>query len=85
VQNDSSAPVKVTATDITAMPQQRISVNDHGKTVSFEGVPLRQVLERVGVTLSDSLRGKWLSSFLLVEAADGYRVVFAFLRKDCRR
>jgi hypothetical protein len=46
VQNDTSAPVNVTATDITAMPHQKVSVDDHGKTITFEGVPLRLVLER---------------------------------------
>jgi Oxidoreductase molybdopterin binding domain len=85
VQNDSSAPVNVTATDITAMPHQKVSVDDHGKTVTFEGVPLRLVLEKGGVAFGDSgdsLRGKRLSSCLLVEAADGYRVVVALPELD---
>jgi hypothetical protein len=82
VQNDTSAPVNVTATDITAMPHQKVSVDDHGKTITFEGVPLRLVLEKAGVTFGDSLRGKRLSSYLLVEAADGYRVVIALPELD---
>ena len=82
VQNESAAPVKVTAAEITALPHQEIAVDDHGKTVRFEGVPLRLVLEKGGVTLGDSLRGKRLSSCLLVEAADGYRVVIALPELD---
>jgi hypothetical protein len=82
VQNDTSAPVNVTATDITAMPHQKVSVDDHGKTITFEGVPLRLVLEKAGVAFGDSLRGKRLSSYLLVEAADGYRVVIALPELD---
>ena len=82
IQNESGAPVKVSSAEITAMPHQKVSVDDHGKTVSFEGVPLRLVLEKAGVTFGDSLRGKRLSSCLLVEAADGYRVVIALPELD---
>jgi hypothetical protein len=82
IRNETSAPVKVRAAEITAMPHQKVSVDDHGKTVTFEGVPLRLVLEKGGVTLGDSLRGKRLSSCLLVEAADGYRVVIALPELD---
>ncbi len=82
VQNGSSAPVKLSATEITALPHQEISVDDHGKTVRFAGVELRLVLEKAGVALGSSLRGKRLSSCLLVEAADGHRVVFALPELD---
>ena len=37
VQNESGAPVKLTAAEIAALPHQQISVDDHGKTVRFEG------------------------------------------------
>jgi hypothetical protein len=82
VQINSGTPVKVTAADINAMPHQTVSVESHGKTVSFEGVPLRLVLEKAGATLGETLRGKRLASYLLAEAADGYRVVFALPELD---
>jgi hypothetical protein len=82
VQNGSGAPFKITAAEIAALPHQKISVDDHGRTVRFEGVALRLVLEKAGVALGSSLRGKRLSSCLLVEAADGYRVVFALPELD---
>jgi hypothetical protein len=82
IQIDSSARIKVAATDINAMPHQSVPVESHGKTVSFEGVPLRLVLEKAGVTFGETLRGKRLASYLLVEAADGYRVVFALPELD---
>jgi Oxidoreductase molybdopterin binding domain len=82
VQNESGAPVKVTAAEIAGLPHQEVSVDDHGKAVRFGGVPLRLVLEKGGVTFGDSLRGKRLSSCLLVEAADGYRVVIALPELD---
>jgi hypothetical protein len=82
VQSESGARVKVTAAEIAALPHQEIAVDNHGKTVRFGGVPLRLVLENGGVTFGDSLRGKRLSSCLLVEAADGYRVVVALPELD---
>ena len=82
VQNEAGATVKVTAAEIAAMPHQKVSVDDHGKTVTFEGVPLRLVLEKGGVTFGDSLHGKRLSSCLVAEAADGYRVVIALPELD---
>src|SRR5215472_17696686 len=50
--------------------------------VSFEGVTLKSVLEKAGVTFGESIKGKRLSSSLLVEAADGYRVVIALPELD---
>jgi hypothetical protein len=82
VQNESGAPVKVTAAEIAALPHQEAPVDYHGKTVRFGGVPLRLVLEKGGITFGDSLRGKRLSTCLLVEAADGYRVVIALPELD---
>jgi len=82
VQNELGAPMKVTAADISAFPHQEVTLDEDGKTVRFVGVPLRLVLEKGGVTFGNSLRGKRLSSCLLVEAADGYRVVIALPELD---
>jgi hypothetical protein len=82
VQSEAGTRVKIGAAEIAALPHQEISVDDHGKTVRFEGVPLRLVLEKGGVTFGDSLRGKRLSSCLLAEGADGYRVVIALPELD---
>jgi hypothetical protein len=48
----------------------------------FEGVALKAVLERGGVGFGETLKGKRLASCLLVEAADGYRVVIALPEID---
>jgi hypothetical protein len=82
VQNDSGSAVKITAAEITVIDHQKTSVDEHGKTVTYEGVPLRSVLEKAGVTFGETLRGKRLSSCLLVEAADGYQVVIALPELD---
>ena len=82
VQPEVGAPVKFSAADITGMPHQTTTVESHGKKLSYEGVPLRLLLEKAGVTFGETLHGKRLSSYLLVEAADGYRVVFALPELD---
>jgi hypothetical protein len=66
-------------TDLAALPQVKVSVTDHATKgqVTYEGVSLSSVLEREGVSLGESLKGKRLASCLLVEAADDYRVVIA--------
>jgi hypothetical protein len=42
----------------------------------------RSVLEKAGVEFGEAIRGKRLASCLLVEAADGYRVVIALPELD---
>jgi hypothetical protein len=82
IQNEANARVKITAAEIVGMPHQKMTVDDHGKSVMMEGVPLRQVLEKAGVTFDHSMHGKSLTRCLLVGAADGYRVVFAMAELD---
>jgi Oxidoreductase molybdopterin binding domain len=52
------------------------------RMTNYEGVPLNAVLEKAGVAFGESLRGKRMASCLLVEAADGYRVVIALPELD---
>jgi hypothetical protein len=72
----------VSAADIAAMPHQKLPLDAHGKSVNFEGVPLRLVLEKAGMAFDNSMHNKRLTSYLLVDAADGYRVIFAMPELD---
>lgn len=78
----SVAPVKISAAEIAAMPHQSATVENHGRKIIYSGVPLRLLLEKAGVTFGESIHGKRLASYLLVQAADGYRVVFALPELD---
>jgi hypothetical protein len=40
------------------------------------------LLDKAGVPAGDKLRGKWIGSFVVVEAIDGYRAVFALAELD---
>jgi DMSO/TMAO reductase YedYZ molybdopterin-dependent catalytic subunit len=60
------------------LPRRTVSVKGRkGDPVTYEGVTLPEILKAAGTTLGEELRGPLLTSYVLVEAADGYRVIFA--------
>ena len=79
VQSVDGTTVTLTAADLRALPHRVLDVKDphDGKPLKFDAITLKAVLEKGGVTLGDSLRGKRVSQCLLVEAADGYSAVIA--------
>jgi hypothetical protein len=66
------------------MPRKTLKVlNAHEKKDEvYEGVPLQELLRRAGVPQGDSLRGAAMATYVLAEAADGYRVVFPLAELD---
>lgn len=72
----------VIAAQISKLPHVTVAVQDHEKPTQFEGVPLALVLSMAGIQLGDAMRGPRMAEVLLVEAADGYRVVFALAEID---
>lgn len=69
--------------DIESLPHVKVTASGHSSaSVTFEGVMLKSVLEKAGVTFGESMKGKRLTSCLLVEGADGYRVVIALPEMD---
>ena len=82
VRNGSGPPVVLSRAEIEALPHVRVETDRSGETVRFEGVLLRSVLEKAGVTFGDALQGKQLASVLVVEAGDGYRVAMALPELD---
>jgi hypothetical protein len=77
VQNESGKQTVLTRADIEALPRVKVTVGGASSSTTFEGVALKALLEKAGVSFGESVRGKRLASYLLVEAADGYRVVIA--------
>lgn len=69
--------------DLDSLPHVKVTASEHSSaSVTFEGVLLKSVLEKAGVPFGESMKGKRLTSCLLVEAADGYRVVIALPELD---
>jgi hypothetical protein len=82
IQADAGKQV-LSRTDIEGLPHVKVTASEHSSgPVGFEGVTLKSILEKAGVSFGESLKGKRLSSCLLVEAADGYRVVIALPELD---
>jgi hypothetical protein len=83
VQTDSGKQVVLGRADLEALPHVKVTASEHSSgPVNFEGVTLKSVLEKAGVTFGESMKGKRLTNCLLVEAADGYRAVIALPELD---
>ena len=69
---------------LDSMPRKKVSAKDYKSTtiVTFEGVELHEVLRRAGVKFGKEMKHSELSKYLLVEALDGYKVVFALPELD---
>jgi hypothetical protein len=68
--------LKLSFSDLARFPRQNLRATDElGKESLFEGVLVAEILKAAGVKFGKELRGKRLADYLLVETADGYRVV----------
>jgi len=74
--------VTLTPAQIAKAPRTTVSVNDHDKPSTYEGVTLAALLAAAGTPLSDKMKGPQLTQALLFEASDGYKVVFALAEID---
>jgi DMSO/TMAO reductase YedYZ molybdopterin-dependent catalytic subunit len=79
-----TTPLTISAADLHKMAQTTIHVtNPHTlKQEVYEGVPLALLLKQAGVPQGDQIRGPWMASYVVAEAADGYRVVFSLAELD---
>ena len=82
VQIEGGKPTVMARADIESLPHIKVSTSASGASATFEGVALEAVLEKAGVGFGTSLKGSRLASCLLVEAADGYRVMIALPELD---
>jgi DMSO/TMAO reductase YedYZ molybdopterin-dependent catalytic subunit len=83
IRGDIPAPLILKADDLARMPREAVSIPEQdGTKVNYEGVPLREILQRAGVPLGKDLRGKALASYVLAKARDGYQVVFSLGEMD---
>lgn len=74
-----SSPLDLTVADLKGMPRKTLRVeNPHSKkTEVYEGVLVEDLLQKAGVPQGEQLRGQAMAMYVLVEAADNYRVVFS--------
>jgi hypothetical protein len=72
----------LTATQTASLPHVTVDTRDHDTPARLEGAPLSALLSSAGIQLGDTMRGRRMTEALLVEAADGYKVVYALAELD---
>jgi hypothetical protein len=83
VRGDGATPLQLGSGDLARMARRSVKVKDHdGRESVFDGVLVADILKKAGIKQGKELRGEQLATYLLVEAADGYRVVFALPELD---
>jgi DMSO/TMAO reductase YedYZ molybdopterin-dependent catalytic subunit len=75
-------PLTLTTDDLARMPQASVKMSSNGLETTYEGVWLHEILKRAGVPSGSELRGKALTTYLLIEAKDGYQVLFSLAEID---
>jgi DMSO/TMAO reductase YedYZ molybdopterin-dependent catalytic subunit len=77
-------PFTLSLDDMKKMPRKTVRVeNAHAKkTEVYEGVPLDALLQKAGVSQGEQLRGKGMTGYVLVEAADNYHALFSLAELD---
>lgn len=77
------SPFELSMEELKAMPQSDVSVKDRDEEVhSFQGVLLIDLLKKAGLEFGKGIKGKAQAQYLLVEAADDYKVIFSLPEID---
>jgi DMSO/TMAO reductase YedYZ molybdopterin-dependent catalytic subunit len=83
VEGEVQKPLKLTVQDLAKYPVTEATAKDkEGKEHTYKGTLLSVVLDAAGVTLGKQLRGENLAKYVLITAADNYRVVYALPEID---
>jgi hypothetical protein len=81
--NEKGQAAEFSAEAFAKLPRQTVKASDPaGTPATYEGVSLAEVLKAAGVTMGKDLKGPLLANCLIVQAADGYRVVFSLPEID---
>jgi DMSO/TMAO reductase YedYZ molybdopterin-dependent catalytic subunit len=83
VAGDVPKPATLALSELRALPRTTVGVQDEdGRTSTYEGVLVGELLKRAGAPLGNDLRGDAVATYVLVIANDGYRVVFSLAELD---
>lgn len=83
VSGEVTTPLDLKLNDMQLFTQTEVIHKEKdNKDHIYSGVVLSAILQKAGVTLGKDLRGKNLTKYVLIEASDGYRVVFALAELD---
>jgi hypothetical protein len=83
IGGDVERPLTINAVDFAKLERHTVRARGHdGREGTFEGVAIVDLLRLAGVPLGKDLRGDRMLTDLVVEATDGYRVLFALPEID---
>src|SRR4051812_44097884 len=75
--------VNITATEFAALPHQGVKFADMGQQErNYSGVPVRELLAKVGAPVGEKMRGPALMLGVIVRCKDNYDVLFALAEFD---
>ncbi|RYD77975.1 MAG: molybdopterin-binding protein [Sphingobacteriales bacterium] len=76
-------PITISAADLNKMPRIDVSrIDKNDKAHQFSGVLLSVLLTNSGANTEKALHGENLTKYVVVEAVDGYKVVFSLAELD---
>jgi hypothetical protein len=73
IAGDVSKPLTLSPADLKTYPRATATIQDEGRTVTYEGVLLGELLSRAGAPLGAELRGNNVASYVLAKARDDYQ------------
>jgi hypothetical protein len=68
--------------DIARLPHKTVRVKSAGKTSTYTGVPLKELLERAGALFGPDQHEAGLGSVVVIVSADGPSILFAMAEFD---
>jgi hypothetical protein len=83
ISGEVTTPFELKLQDLTTFKKVTQKVKDRdGREHEFSGIALIELLEKAGVTTGAKLRGENLAKYVLIQAADGYEVIYALAEID---
>jgi hypothetical protein len=78
------ASLPLDATTLAKLPAARATLTAHGQSHACTGVWLADLAAAAGLPAGEALRGPALTTLIVAEAADGYRVAFSLAEIDAK-
>jgi DMSO/TMAO reductase YedYZ molybdopterin-dependent catalytic subunit len=83
ITGEVTKPFVLTLADLNKMPRIEVSRKDRdNQEHQYSGVLLSGLLTQAGATMGKELRGENLTKYVIVEASDGYQVIFSLAELD---
>jgi hypothetical protein len=78
----SPVVVPLDAAALAKLPRETVAATAHDKPLQCEGIALLALLRASGAMPVEPLRGPQLARYVLVDARDGYRAIYALAELD---